>query len=327
MGFAPKGVSKLSELTIDDAPGEAKDIAELILATEGDILYRDEEAAPLAKGDEGQYLKQGEEFPEWGAGPLASVLTTEGDILYRNALVPARLPADFGTGYNFLHMSNTGQLSPEWTDIQGDIIYITGAVNRIIKLATLLIPSPPAISLAVVEGHSGGGHTATPAETIPVPTIVKAADISSVLIDDCEDAWNEYVQDNVTSTADGVTFKKGTASAKMAVVDAAGVGRLATEVVSVDLSSYTYIKAWVRSSVALDAADISILFDEHPECISPLLDLSLPEIEADTWTEVLLVMGDTSGCTAIISIGVDMDVDKGIFDFWIDQVRATKGGI
>ncbi|MBA7563502.1 hypothetical protein ES708_05161 [subsurface metagenome] len=151
--------------------------------------------------------------------------------------------------------------------------------------------------------------------------------MSFVLIDDCEDAWNEYVQAGVTSTADAVTYKVGAASAKMAVADAAAVGRLATEVISVDLSPYVYLKLWVRSSVALDAADISILLDDTPQCISPLRDLSLPDIAADTWTEVLFDLGDTSGLTAIISIGVDMDIDKGIFDFWTDQVRATKGGV
>ena len=371
MGFQPKGISKLSELTIDDAPDEAKDIAELVLTTKGDILYRNDEAARLGKGTlgqllrqaalvpvwgpspiedicttlgdilyrnavslarlgrgtTGQLLKQGALIPVWGPSPIEDICTTRGDILYRDAVSLTRLQADYGLGMNFLHMSNTGQLEPEWTDIQSDIIYITGAVNRIIKLATLVIPGPPAISLAVAEDHSGGAHVYNNALPITMPSIGEAAEVSSVLIDDCEDAWNEYVQANVTSTADGVTYKIGAASAKMAVADGAAVGRLATEVVSVNLSPYKYLKLWVRSSIELDAADISILLDEHAQCVSPLKDLSLPEIAADTWTELLLDMGDTSGCTAIISIGVDMDEDKGIFDFWVDQVRATKGGV
>jgi len=51
MGFgvkAEKGISKLSELEIDAAPDKAKDIAELILTTQGDILYRNVEATRLA---------------------------------------------------------------------------------------------------------------------------------------------------------------------------------------------------------------------------------------------------------------------------------------
>ncbi|MBA7471051.1 hypothetical protein ES707_06345 [subsurface metagenome] len=281
---AAGGITKLSELIIDAAPGKAKDIAELILTAQGDVLYRNAEAA--------------------------------------------RLAADYGVGYNFLHAQNTGVDQPEWEDIQGIVAYMTGAVNVMAAPLTLVIPQPPDISAVVAEDHSGGGHVAGEALTITAPSIADAAEVSSVLIEDCEDAWDEYVQANVTSTADGVTKKFGAASAKMAVADLAAVGRLATEDIGpFDLSPYKYLKAWVRSSVIISSGDISILLDDDAQCISPLKDLDIGDIAADTWTEVLLDMGDTSGLTAIISIGIDMDVDKGIFDFWIDQVRATKGGV
>lgn len=41
------GISKLSELEIDAAPGKAKDIADLILTSQGDLLYRNGEVARL----------------------------------------------------------------------------------------------------------------------------------------------------------------------------------------------------------------------------------------------------------------------------------------
>jgi hypothetical protein len=281
---AAGGITKLSELIIDAAPGKAKDIAELILTTQGDVLYCNAEAA--------------------------------------------RLAADYGVGYNFLHAQNTGVDQPEWEDIQGIVAYMTGSVKVMAAPPTLIIPAIPDISVVVAEDHSGGGHVAEKTLTIPAPSIAEAAEVSSVLIEDCEDAWDEYIQANVTSTADGVTKKFGAASAKMAVADAAAVGRLATEDIGpFDLSPYKYLKAWVRSSVIISSNDLSILLDDHAQCISPSKDLDIGAIVADTWTEVLLDMGDTSGLVAIISIGIDMDVDKGIFDFWIDQVRATKGGV
>ena len=191
---------------------------------------------------------------------------------------------------------------------------------------TLIIPTP-SIALVVAEDHSGGGHVAEKTLAVPVPTIGDAAEVSSLLIEDCEAAWDEYVQAGVTSTADAVEKKIGAASAKMAVADEAAVGRLAThDIGPFDLSPYKYLRAWIRSSVALSSGDMSILLDDHAQCISPLKDLGIGDIAADTWTHVTLDMGDTSGLTAIISIGIDMDTDKGIFDFWIDQVRATKGG-
>lgn len=250
----------------------------------------------------------------------------QGGIAYRGPDILEKLVANYGVGYNFLHARNTGIDEPEWMDIQGIIGYITGGVNRMIAPPTLVIPTP-SISQVTEQHSSPPGKTITPSLSITVPSIDVVAGESWLLVEDCEDAWNEYVQANVTSTADAVEKKIGAASAKMAVADAASVGRLATEAISADLSPYKYLKAWVRSSINLNAADLSILLDEHAQCISPLKDLSLPAITADTWTEILLDMGDTSGLTAIISIGVDMDVDKGIFNFWIDQVRATKGGI
>jgi len=286
MGYPPQGaaagITKLSELTIDAAPDKAKDITELILTDQGDVLYRNTEAA--------------------------------------------RLAAEYGVGMNFLHMQNSGHYIPHWRDLQDDIVFISGAVNRVIYPPILQIPRP-VLGLAVAEDHSGGGFVAEPALTIPVPTIGDVAELSWLLMDDCEAAWDEYVQANVTSTADGVTKKIGAASAKMAVADAAAVGRLAThDIGPFDLTPHRYIRAWIYSSIGLDAGDISILLDNHASCVSPEKDLDIGDIPATTWTQVTLDMGDTSGLGAVISIGIDMDIDKGIFDFWIDQVRATKGG-
>lgn len=130
------GITRLSELTIDAAPGKAKDIAELILTTQGDVLYR--------------------------------------------AIEAARLAGDYGIGYNFLHMLNTGQLSPEWMDILDIIIYLTGAVNRMIALPILQIPVPD-LSLVVAEDHSGGSTPiAEAALTVPVPTIGEVVAATSV---------------------------------------------------------------------------------------------------------------------------------------------------
>jgi len=120
------GITRLSELIIDAAPDKAKDIAELILTTQGDILFRDPEAE--------------------------------------------RLAGEYGIGMNFLHMSNSGLLRPNWRDLQGDIVYISGAVNRVIYPSILAVPVPQ-ISVAVAEDHSGGGFTADKTLAVPVPTV------------------------------------------------------------------------------------------------------------------------------------------------------------
>jgi len=66
-----------------------------------------------------------------------------------------------------------------WKDLQADIVYITGAVNRVIYPPILQIPVP-VLSLVVAEDHSGGGHVATPSLAIPLPTISAALAATSV---------------------------------------------------------------------------------------------------------------------------------------------------
>jgi len=68
---AVPGISNLSELTIDAAPGKAKDIADLILTVQGDILYRAAIEAARLGGDYGigynflHIQNMGQFIPEW----------------------------------------------------------------------------------------------------------------------------------------------------------------------------------------------------------------------------------------------------------------------
>jgi len=64
------GITKLSELDIDAAPAKAEDIVELILTTQGDVLYRNVEAARLAAAYGVGYSflhakNTGKDEPEW----------------------------------------------------------------------------------------------------------------------------------------------------------------------------------------------------------------------------------------------------------------------
>jgi hypothetical protein len=97
---------------------------------------------------------------------LQSVMTNKGDFVYRGDSEAVRLAAKYGVGYNFLHMKNSGQLEPEWVDIQDLIVYLTGAVNRMIVPPALIILSP-VLSLAIAEDHSGGGFVDV--RTLPLP--------------------------------------------------------------------------------------------------------------------------------------------------------------
>lgn len=141
------------------------------------------------------------------------------------------------------------------------------------------------------------------------------------IVEDCEDAWD--AQANVTATADA-DCKVGTKSSKLAVGDAAGAGvLLATEVVaSMNLSAYKHINLWIKSSVVLASGDMQLLLDDTAQCASPIKSLDIPALSAATWTLVRLDLGDASGLTAVISVGIKQVVDKGAFDLYTDHVHC-----
>jgi hypothetical protein len=79
-------------------------------------------------------------------------------------------PLDLGAGFNFLRVSQLGgNLFVQWVDVQGLIIALTGAVNRLITPPELLLPAPSASQVTVVES-SPPGLTATPALSAVAPS-------------------------------------------------------------------------------------------------------------------------------------------------------------
>lgn len=148
---------------------------------------------------------------------------------------------------------------------------------------------------------------------------------AGTLIEDCEDAWNEYTGTGVTATADTDTYKIGTASARATCLASTGVEVVMTEAITpTNMSAYNGIGCWVRSTVALAAGDWQLLLDDHANCVSPIKTLNLPAMAANTWYWVYLDGDDMSLASAIISIGLKQAVDKGAMSFYIDDVRAAN---
>lgn len=141
---------------------------------------------------------------------------------------------------------------------------------------------------------------------------------------DCEAAWSEYVQANVTSTLDAAVFKLGAGSAKMDVAAGASTGRLATKAItSINLTARTELSLWFKSSIGLNAGDLQLLLDDTAACVSPIETLNIPALSAGVWTKVNLALATPANLTAIISVGLNMAVDKGAFVVNIDDIRAV----
>jgi hypothetical protein len=146
------------------------------------------------------------------------------------------------------------------------------------------------------------------------------------LIHNCDDAWDELVDADVTASADTSYKKEGAACLKLVVAAGCGAGDiLATDsITSLDISDCNEVVFWVHSTVALDAGDIQLLLDNSASCASPLESLDLPAIVANTDTRVALTLANPQTDTAIVSVGLKMIVDKGAFTLYADNIRGQN---
>lgn len=151
--------------------------------------------------------------------------------------------------------------------------------------------------------------------------------VGSQLVEDCEDAWDELVDGDVTESLDTSDYKIGSGSAKFVCATALANGDIiATELIaSLNLSSYTELLFWMKSSVNITTAgDLQLLLDDSPNCASPVVTLDVPVLTADTW-KFCKATGTFTGATAIVSVGVKLTAhDPGAFNLWIDEIRAAK---
>lgn len=147
---------------------------------------------------------------------------------------------------------------------------------------------------------------------------------NSLVIDNCEDAWNELVDADVTASLDLTDYRVGSGSVKFVAVAGLGAGDIiATEVISVaSLALYTHIGMWIKSTVALDANDLQLLLDDTAQCASPLESLNIPAVSANVWTHVKMELANPESDLLLISIGLKQIVDKGAMSVWLDDIEA-----
>ena len=137
------------------------------------------------------------------------------------------------------------------------------------------------------------------------------------LIHDCETAWVSSQGANVIATADTTYKLRNTKSCKLVVSADASTGTLAAATIdSTDLSDETAYHLWVYSTIALSANDLAIYTGAPP------VTVNIPAVAANTWIPVCVTasLGSSSGVT---EVGVNMNVDKGAFTIYIDDVRAV----
>lgn len=143
----------------------------------------------------------------------------------------------------------------------------------------------------------------------------------SRLIFNCNTAFDEQVIANVTAATDTTVKKKGTASSKFTIAAGFTTGIIGSKAItSFDMSLATQIRFWVRSSVTANAGDIKLLIDNTANCASPLETLTVGALVADEWAQKTISLSTPANLTAVISLGLQLDVDLGAQTIYIDDI-------
>lgn len=152
---------------------------------------------------------------------------------------------------------------------------------------------------------------------------------STIVVEDCEDTWDEQAIANVTDTQDTTDYRVGNASAKFEIAAGFGTGIIGSEDITglATLAPYTVLWGWVKSdrnTVAVD--DYRILIDNHGNCVSPEVRCSIPILTADIWKFCFMpvVDGAFTAATTSVSIGLERMANDpaAITNVWLDHIVA-----
>ncbi len=153
------------------------------------------------------------------------------------------------------------------------------------------------------------------------------------MLEDGEDAWNNYVVTGVTSTADNTAgfFDDGSNSAKFAIdgnfVYGSGALVASETVTAVDLSQYTALVFDMRSDQTWNGNEFQILLDEDGNWGTT--DYSFTVVSATNsgaWRRHYIPLpGNRDNLDEVTAIGFKALANKGVCIVWIDNVRLVKG--
>lgn len=168
--------------------------------------------------------------------------------------------------------------------------------------------------------------TGTPAVTDGKGVIMESLKVlESLVLDDCEDVWDEDVPANFTVALDPADAKVGTNSVKVTITAAGVAGVILCEVISpgTALPKFTHIEFWIKCSVSTAAGDLQILLDDTAKCVSPIETLNVPALTAGVWRHCRVALNTPQLDIAIISLGLKYTVDIGACVINLDDFRAV----
>ena len=199
-------------------------------------------------------------------------------------------------------------------------------MHRAINRAIRAIPrkgSPPLRDISL--------HTSSAINNFSIPTSVVGINKIQVrlnqtekVIDNCNSAWSESSGTGVTVSAETEDRREGSACNKFVITGSGTAGDIiASQKVSLDLSKFTHAEFWFKSTVTLTSGQVKLVLSTTANAATETELLSLPAITAGTWTYVRLALANPLSDSAIISVGLEYDVDIGAVTYQIDGIRGT----
>lgn len=143
----------------------------------------------------------------------------------------------------------------------------------------------------------------------------------SELISGTDAVWTT-IDTDVTATTD-LEVRVRAPSMKMVIAAGAAAGDdLATNTISaIDISKFTHLEFWIRSTNILAAGDLNIVLSDAGGVEETL---SVPAVTpADTWTLHRIAFASPESNTAITTIAIDFTVDGGAYTLWVEDFQAV----
>lgn len=166
-----------------------------------------------------------------------------------------------------------------------------------------------------------------PGEFQMVDRIEYRGRVNGEVIHDFESLFDETTDSDFAQSLDDQVKLLSGQSLKMVVAAGASAGDFVTaSFTAKDLSKYTHLEGFIRSSVALSANDYVV----HLNDTAVLADgndqesINVPAASADIKAFFHVALAAPENLTAITSIGLEMNVDKGAHTVWFDHITAVN---
>ena len=142
----------------------------------------------------------------------------------------------------------------------------------------------------------------------------------------CAVTFDETTDSDFTQSLDTEDRKQGTQALKLVIGASAAAGDFISDsITSTDISRYSHIEMWVKSTVATSAGNLKLHLDNGTVTAdgNDLESLNVPALSADTWTFVRMALSSPESDTAIVSVGFEYDSDLGACTVWLDDISVV----